>query len=195
MSASISADEARSQAQPARKVIPFPRNARTHAVTSPRLAVVVAYANPDGTSETRVEERDDTSMVGALRQQILSLAEHYARDVTRLTDREQSLCQQVSTLTAKKAELTQQLQRSQKRTQQASHEADLARKRTLTAVEEANELSRQVIEMAECVSALREDLMRSQQRARLFEEAALCGLLEFSAKRKLIEAARKIPME
>lgn len=76
------------------KLIPFPKGARTTAITSPRLAVVVSYADPERLAEAgELEGRhvrsdaDQGVVVDELRQQIVFLAEHYAKDVARLTAR------------------------------------------------------------------------------------------------------------
>jgi len=191
MSASI--DVSPKASSDSSKVIPFPRNARTHAVTSPRLAVVVAYANPEGNSETQVDIQSEASLVEALRKQILSLAEHYARDVANLTEREEALMADVDTLEADNKDAWQQLSHMHVRATDAEADAATAQEQTEAAIAEANELVQQVRELSLVVGALRADLVAAQQRARLFQEAAHCGIFERGAKKKLLAAAESLP--
>lgn len=167
------------------KVIPFPVNARTHAVTSPRLAVVVAYANPDGQAETSIDEQVGGDLVDALRHQIVSLAEHYAKDVTELSTRNDALGTDNAALKTENIDAWRQVARWHVTAANAQHDA-------AGASQEADDLAKQVREQAMLISQMRNDLMLTGQRAKLLEQAAHCRFYERGSKRELLDAANQL---
>ncbi len=175
------------------KVIPFPANARTHAVTSPRLAVVVAYAGSSGEAETTIDDTSDDSLVDALRHQIVSLAEHYARDITALNQGNEALGKANADLKADLLDAWRQVARMHVRAASAECDAAHSEEATQEAVAEANALFRQVREMSIMVGELRTELAATRQRETLFREAAQCRFFEASRKRRLLEAATAAP--